>query len=500
MNIFLQRVRADRRRAGATVTLFVSLAVLGGCADLLDVELPAQLGDEALESPTGAEGQINTIMAHFEHGHDEFLIETWGRESFGEPATAQGTARFTAYEYRTEASTNSTGGYYNQFMKAKRFSYNLHDLLANDSEWTAAAVPDRAKFLAITSLYAGATLSWMGSALCEAVSDGPLLTSAQTLALAETWLTQSLGEIAAVPGGDFEMPYSASTSAKTMALGLRAQVRWMAGDTGGALADAEQVPAGFKAYVTRDGDAGRRNTAWLISSFGVNMLMYDVIDWWDGPANPVTGQAWPDVIPFTGWINLGILPDGRAVREDGLPIRTKGPYTTADEQANATRDTRVKHFTAEGRAGAGGDFVYVVDRYTKADSDIPLVNWKEMVLIRAEIGGGQTAIDLVNELRTADGLPLVTYADPSNAEQIRYMIFEERRRALFAEGRFFYTKLKNTDVLWFPRNDGKMKSLGNPFFGGVRFLMPRDEYELNEGLSLSDRATGCPEHERPVQY
>ncbi len=498
MNTFPQRVRADRRGAGAAVTLFVSLAVLGGCSDILDVELPAQLGDEALESPTGAEGQINTIMAHFEAGHNEFLIQTWGREGFGEPATAQGTARFPAYEYHPGASTDAVGGYYNQMMKAKRFAFNLHDKLKNDPEWTAEAVPERAQFLAITSLYAGAVLGWMGSTLCESVIDGPLLTSAQTLVLADTWLTQSLAEIASA--GDFEMPYAAASSAKTMAYGLRAQVRWMAGDAEGARADAEQVPSGFMANVTRDGDAGRRNTAWLISSFGVNMLMYDVIDFWDGPPNPVTGQPWPNPIPFTGWINLGILPDGRAVREDGLPIRTQGPHTTAEEQANATRDTRVKHFTAEGRAGAGGSFVYVVDRYTKADDDIPLVNWKEMVLIRAEIGGGQTAIDLVNELRTADGLPLVTYADPSNAEQIRYMIFEERRRALFAEGRFFYTKLQNTDIMWFPRNDGKMKSLGNPFFGGVRFLMPRDEYELNEALSLADRATGCPEHQRPVQY
>ena len=498
MNAFLQRVRADRRGAGAAVTLFVSLAALGGCSDILDVELPAQLGDEALESPQGAEGQINTIMAHFEHGHNEFLIEAWGRESFGEPATAQGTARFTAYEYRPYASTNNTAGYHNQMMKAKRFAFRLHDRLVE--EWTVEDVPDRAQFLAISSLYAGATLSWMGASLCEAVIDGPLLTSAETLAEAERWLTQALAEIAASAGGDFEMPYAAASSARTMAYGLRAQVRWMAGDAEGARADAEQVPPGFVAYVTRDGDAGRRNTAWLISSFGVNMLMYDVIDFWEGPPNPVTGQPWPNPIPFTGWINLGILPDGRAVREDGLPIRTEGPYTTAEELADAIRDTRVQHFTAEGRAGAGGSFVYVVNRYTKADDDIPLVNWKEMVLIRAEIAGGQRAIELVNELRAADDLPLVTYADASNEQQIRYMIFEERRRALFAEGRFFYTKLQNTDVLWFPRNVGKMANLGNPFFGGVRFLMPQDEYELNENLTLADRATGCPEHQRPVQF
>ena len=42
----------------------------------------------------------------------------------------------------------------------------------------------------------------------------------------------------------------------------------------------------------------------------------------------------------------------------------------------------------------------------------------------------------MNELRAADDLPLVTYADPNNAEQIRYMIIE-KRRALVMEARYF---------------------------------------------------------------
>ena len=58
--------------------------------------------------------------------------------------------------------------------------------------------------------------------------------------------------------------------------------------------------------------------------------------------------------------------------------------------------------------------------------DLPLLNWKEMWLIRAELEGGQTAIDLVNELRVADGLPPVTYITGATAtpNQIKYMIFE----------------------------------------------------------------------------
>jgi hypothetical protein len=122
-----------------------------------------------------------------------------------------------------------------------------------------------------------------------------------------------------------------------------------------------------------------------------------------------------------------------------------------------------------------------------------------MILIRAEAEGGQKAIDLVNQLRAADKLPLVTYADPGNAEQIRYMIIEERRRALYLEGRFYFTKVKNLDLLWFPRHQGKQ--FGDARYGGaVRLIMPGSEYDLNPNLTRADRATGCSQYERPVDF
>jgi len=157
----------------------------------------------------------------------------------------------------------------------------------------------------------------------------------------------------------------------------------------------------------------------------------------------------------------------------------------------------VKHVTLPIQGGPPGP---VASRYLTDGDDIPLVNWKEMWLIRAELEGGQNAINLVNELRAADGLPLVTYADPGNATQIKYMIIEERRRALFLEGRFYLTKLKNLDILWFPRGEGHTTASKWQLNGGVRRLMPQNEYELNKNLSLESRATGCSVGERPVKY
>ena len=84
------------------------------------------------------------------------------------------------------------------------------------------------------------------------------------------------------------------------------------------------------------------------------------------------------------------------------------------------------------------------------------MDWEEIWLIKAEIEGGQAAIDYVNEIRDAYTLPNVTYVDPADATQVKYIILEERRRTLFNEsGRFWATKILNTDLLFFPRTKGE---------------------------------------------
>src|SRR5690606_28391575 len=123
--------------------------------------------------------------------------------------------------------------------------------------------------------------------------------------------------------GDFELPHDIAPSAEIMAYALRARMRWAKGDFSGATADIARVPRDFTAYVTRDAAVTRRNK---IASAGFGLpyaVMLDVNDWWQESApNPATGSQWPTPIPFTGYLNLGVLPDGRAVTEEGRPIRT----------------------------------------------------------------------------------------------------------------------------------------------------------------------------------
>jgi hypothetical protein len=488
MNSNCEKTKLGRwgRGAGATVALCLSLIALGSCKDLLDVSLPAQLTDDALNTPTSATTLFSTFITQYENAFNDVVWETFGREDGGEVPTT----RDAGYFYY-----DVVAGQFGNMSKSLHFATLLHDKL--DKEWTKEQVPQRGTYLPISSIYAGAALGWMGSALCEsAVEVGKLQSADQTLASAETWLTKALAEIDA-NGADFAVPYGIATSAKSMAYGLRAQVRWMKGDKAGAAADAALVPNGFRAFATREATPARLNKPFNSGTENRYQELFGVIDFWKGPANPVTGKAWPAQIPFTGYRDLGILPDGRAVRDDGLPIRTKGPYTTTQETTTAVADTRVK--TVLQQLNGASYSTYMNARYTGQGDDLPIVNWKEMILIRAEAAGGQAAIDLVNQIRTADNLPKVTYlTGTATADQIRYMIVEERRRALWLEARYFYTKLKNLDITWFPRSNGQSPAKGNAFRGGIRYLMPNSEFQFNKNLTLADRATGCEAIQRPI--
>jgi hypothetical protein len=248
------------------------------------------------------------------------------------------------------------------------------------------------------------------------------------------------------------------------------------------------VPARFTSWVIRGAGPQRRNKVYNTGTAVAYAGMLGVNDWWHEGPNPVTGQAWGSPIPFTGYLNLSLMADGRAVHDSGLPVRT-----TAD--AGSTVDTRVLHFVKTVQGPVPRD---VPSKYTSDSDNIPLVSWQELLLIKAEAQGGQAAIDLVNELRTFHDLPLVTYADPGNATQIRFMIIEERRRELWLTSRFWATKILNTDILWFPRSTGFFPEQGYELNGGVRMVMPRAEYDLNENFTVDQRATGCDVSQRPT--
>ena len=503
--------RAWVKEGKSALILALAVGTLTACESLLEVELPAILSEEVLEDPAGAQTQVASIIANFECGYSAFGWLSMGHDGVTESIAGRGggsgvySSIPNAGVECDDAGDSSNGNYYDQFAIARGAGYKTYDRLG---EWTDSEVANREQLQATTALYLGAIFDYFGEFYCEmTIDEGPLMTPDQTIALGITWLNTAQGHINNI--GDYAIPHGASTSAQNMLNGLRARMLWHTGDLVGAAAAAASFPQGFTAWVTRDVGPQRRNkpyesltaTGWngmLGLSASTGAFKWNPIN----RTNPVTGLDWPDPIPFTGYLFLGIMPDGRALSDTGIAVRWAEEFRAAGDDPTplnngAVPDIRVLHFK---KSIQGPSPREVPDTYKSDSDDLPLVDWEEIWLIQAEIEGGQSAINRVNEIRDAYSLPRVTYVDPTNAQQVRFMILEERRRTLFNEvGRFWATKILNTDLLFFPRTEGFTPEQGYDLNGAVRMVMPTDEYELNPNLGLNVRATGCDPDQRPTE-
>ena len=460
--------------------------------------------------PAALELELQEAIEQFECGYSTFAWVALGHEdvleSWAGVASSAAVYRASAVGGECDTSTASQA-WFDQFMGARASLSNAHGTGLYDLMRAEPPQAEIERLSAIAAIYMAASLAHFGEFFCETTFDGgDLLAPDDVLAMAEEWLTdRALVHIDAL--GDFALPGGISSSARTLALALRARVRWTRGNLTGAADDAEDVPQGFTAWITRDDGATRRNRVYTSAQAIVYSILQRSNDWWSGSPNPATGAAWPSPIPFTGYWFLGIATDGRAVDDQGHPVRWAEEMRDAQEQpipllGGAVADARVPHGP---RTLAGPGPYEVPEPYADEPDDIPFVSWREMWLIRAEAAGGQGAIDRVNELRTATGLPEVGYISgaTATAEQIRYMVIEERRRELYGEGgRYWATKLRNLDLLWFPRGEGQTTRQGYFLQGGVRLAMPDSVYETNAHLvavgGLAARGTGCDPVESPV--
>jgi hypothetical protein len=499
MNHLIQKTK---RKGKEVALILVTVGGLTACSDLMEVSLPASLTEQVLEDAASAENQVFSVMAFFECSYSDLTHEALGFEDLWERLT--GVSAPADYDYATSSGScdgsDSNAAYYRNLQVSRVMGENVYERLTND--WTDADVPGRAKLQALAALYVAANIEVLGTFFCDMTFDaGPMQSPTQVLSLGETWLTTAMGHITAL--GDFPIDNGISTSAMTVAWGLKARIKWLKGDLPGALADLANVPQGFEAVVSRETGPQRRTKVFSAGLDNPWSGMYPgPFDWWVPQAivvdknNPITGVPWANPIPFTGYVDIGLLADGRAVRADGLPIRVGVDAGAVTETDAGGRVPLVVQLPLGGTVLASSP-----SKYLSEGDDIPWISWREMWLIAAEAEGGQLAIDRVNDLRTFHGLPLVTYlTGASSAQDIRYMIIEERRRELFAEGgRFWATKLQNLDLLWFPRNQGVMPTQGWSLFGGVRVLMDTGEYTENPNLSLDSRGTGCTVAEgRPI--
>jgi hypothetical protein len=573
-----QRTRQKQWGKRASNVLATGLAVVGlsACDSLLEVDLPHLLTDDAIAGIGTAELQVNSAIALFECGYTGF-----GAGAVGHDDTMTGVAGVGGGDNVFTSSTSSGGcdgsdtsvAWFDQIMGARGmlstapsrmvptsqgtvgpgFPYGRGVYDRIQDEWGVANVLNGERLSAISAIYVAMALAHIGEFECEAAIDGSdLLTPDQVLAVAEDWITtRALTHTAAAGTSLTLMPFGITTSATAntggtateMALAIRARIKWARGDLAGADADAANVlgtRSRFTAWVTRDVGATRRNKIWFRGTFGSYSGMTPLNRVWnDGTRanNPATNAQWPAIIPFTGWIHLGITSDGRTLEPGNIPVRFANearatgdvvvPCNGSSPQPGcvigAVQDTRVTHGPKNiqtqrvempfryGTFSAGSDGV-----------DVPYMTWEELRLIRAErynqLGDRANAIAQINAIR---GAPSIVGGSSSNSAgpalpliqgaylatllagtqaDMRAVILEERRREFFTEsGRYWSTKIQNTDMLWFPRNQGG--GLVYNYQGGVRIRFDASEYTINPYFVAlgreSAQGTGCDELTAP---
>jgi hypothetical protein len=288
------------------------------------------------------------------------------------------------------------------------------------SEWSDQQVANRARLLGRAALYSGFSYAVFAEGWCRATFDlGPAQTPTQVMTLARDRFTQAIDHAT----------QSNDTETLNAALVGRARARLMLGEEAAAAADARRVPSAFRKDVTRSNAVNRTQNDIYVS---INRSRAHSIDphFWD--------VRWQDVV------------DPR---------------------------TRVVKQTQKGIDGLTD--MYFQQKYANEAAPIRLASYVEAQLIIAEVEGGQTAVDVINALHTAAGIPPFESTDPA---VIAAQVIEERRREFFLEGRRY------GDLARFPELFEEAAGGAHPFVGhayaGTRCL-PLPDVELRNNPNLS---------------
>lgn len=366
---------------GALLPLGMIL-LLGACDSLdqlLSVDVPSDVEADELREPGSAPLLVLSAITDFECALVHYIVA--GGKVGDEFEDSQLAAALGGYDRRdfnlppltgAFATTTCAGaiGVYTPLSTARFQADDALHLL--EEVWAEADVPDRSDLIAQAAAFSGYSHILLGEAMCTvAFDEGPELPRSGAWERAEDRFTRAIA--AAEAAGNDDM--------LNLSLVGRARARLNLGDGPGAVSDASLVPEGFAHYATYTAGISRRE-------------------------NRV----------FTRNEEGGLITIGRWYRDltvDGVP------------------DPRVP-VTDSGRMGA--DIVtplFVQSKYTSRSSPIPIGRWEEAQLIIAEVEGGQTAVDIINDLRGRHDLPPFSSTD---AAEIQEQIIEERARELFLEG------------------------------------------------------------------
>jgi starch-binding outer membrane protein, SusD/RagB family len=397
MTIRLIRSYSASRRPLAA--LLVSAVVLAtACNSLLTVDNPGRVPADALEDPALMPTLEAAAIQQFQCGFAQF-VATGGMLS-GEYLSANAFVDNHPWEWRgvveikgapgacpgANARTVTAMGFYAPLQQAR---FQLDDAAARAEQFTDAQVLNRQRMLTEFAAYAGYAYTLLAEGMCEmTVDNGPKMTRAQVLAIAEQRFTSAIA--LATTLGD--------ASLRNMATVGRARVRLDLGNLTGAAADAALVPSGFV-----------RNAEYSEVTPARENRLY----------NLTVRNDFLSVGPDYRNLTVNGVPDPR-VKVTELKLSSGATKIGPD---NATPMWQQQKFIT----GAGA-------------VPLPIASYAEAQLILAEATGGQAAIDAINRVRALSGITAM--ATPPDGTDITALVLEERRRQLFSEGQRYADMLR----------------------------------------------------------
>jgi hypothetical protein len=353
----------------------VGLGLLLACHGILDVRQPTRVPESTLNDPALASVLVQGAVADFECAVANYTAATGLLTD--ELIDATGWIAITMWDQRRILPDNGNLGTgdctslgYGIYSPLQTARFQAEDVAKRIQAFPDAQVPNKTSLLATAAAYEAYSLTLLSEGMCVLTVDGgPAMTPAEGLAKAEERFTYAITQAQAAN----------NTAILNMAHVGRARVLLDRG--GDPLPDAQAVPQGYVMNATYSAATQRR---WNVVAVDMHTNLYLTVD-----------------------------PRFRNLTVEGVP------------------DTRVPTRDA-GRNGHDGiSRLWLQNKYQKNTDPIPIATWREAQLIIAEKSGGQVAVDAINRLRTAAGLPQFQSTDPA---VIRAQVYEERRRELYLDG------------------------------------------------------------------
>lgn len=378
---FGREFRLDSARSGwAAITLALAVC-LAGCDGLLDVDPDPQTVDGS--SVVSLREALVGAQAEFFQSFDSFIV--WSgllNDEFAASGTAPGIHAWDRRDVPEDhgggaGRGNSIGG--GNFVLLQR-SVAVSDIgqervIAGEFAEIVDEGTNAAEFAQFSTL-TGFSKTFIGDLWCTTAfgGTGPLLTSADVYQRAEAEFTAAIDAA------------NATTEVRQAALVGRARVRLILGNDAGALADAQQVDPDFEVFALYSTNSFEQRNR-------VHFRTWDFANWSVGP----------------DFRNLTI--DDTGIPDPRVDLAFN-PVPAFEPSQDLYAPWKVSTPTTPLRYASGDEAQYVI----------------------AEIMGGQTAVDIINQVRTRHGISQVWVPTGNDPNEIRDKVIDERKRTLFLEG------------------------------------------------------------------